>query len=96
MNTDAAIPTNRQIYKVALASIVGSVIEQYDFLVPGVLAATIWEVFFSNFQVSPQSPRRSASTALASPFVQSDPNSGDDRSFRAGCLDAEYPDGGSR
>lgn len=46
MNTDAAIPTNRQIYKVALASIVGSVIEQYDFLVTGVIAATIWEVLF--------------------------------------------------
>ena len=46
MNTDAAIPTNRQIYKVALASIVGSVIEQYDFLVTGVIAATIWGGLF--------------------------------------------------
>jgi MFS family permease len=36
-----------QIYRVALASIIGSVIEQYDFLVTGVIAATIWgEVFF--------------------------------------------------
>ena len=34
MNTDAAIPTNRQIYKVALASIVGSVIEQSTSLSP--------------------------------------------------------------
>lgn len=46
MNTDAAIPTNRQIYKVALASIVGSVIEQYDFLVTGIIAATIWGGLF--------------------------------------------------
>jgi MFS family permease len=47
MSTEAATPTNRQIYKVALASIVGSVIEQYDFLVTGVIAATIWGgVFF--------------------------------------------------
>ena len=46
MNTDAAIPTNSQIYKVALASIVGSVIEQYDFLVTGVIAATIWGGLF--------------------------------------------------
>jgi MFS family permease len=45
-NADAG-PTNRQIYKIALASIVGSVIEQYDFLVTGVIAATIWGgVFF--------------------------------------------------
>ena len=42
-----AIPDNKQIFKVALASIVGSVIEQYDFLVTGVIAATVWGgVFF--------------------------------------------------
>src|ERR1700739_1060861 len=46
MSTDVAIPTNRQIYRVALASIVGSVIEQYDFLVAGVIAATIWGGIF--------------------------------------------------
>ena len=47
MDEPAANPTNRQIYKVALASIVGSVIEQYDFLVTGVIAATVWGgVFF--------------------------------------------------
>jgi hypothetical protein len=47
MNGTAASPTNRQIFKVALASIVGSVIEQYDFLVTGVVAATVWGgVFF--------------------------------------------------
>jgi MFS family permease len=47
MNGSAASPTNRQIFKVALASIVGSVIEQYDFLVTGVIAATIWgSIFF--------------------------------------------------
>jgi MFS family permease len=38
---------NANIYKVAFASIIGSVIEQYDFLVTGVIAATIWGgVFF--------------------------------------------------
>ena len=47
LSSSAAIPTNRQIYKVALASIVGSVIEQYDFLVTGIIAATIWgDLFF--------------------------------------------------
>ena len=40
-------PTDAQIFKVALASIIGSVIEQYDFLVTGVIAATVWgKVFF--------------------------------------------------
>ncbi|MGA8079945.1 MAG: MFS transporter [Xanthobacteraceae bacterium] len=39
-------PTTSQIYKVALASIVGSVIEQYDFLVTGVIAATVWGGIF--------------------------------------------------
>jgi MFS family permease len=40
-------PDRARIYKVALASIVGSIIEQYDFLVTGVIAATIWgDVFF--------------------------------------------------
>ena len=39
-------PTSGQIYKVALASIVGSVIEQYDFLITGVIAATIWGGIF--------------------------------------------------
>lgn len=47
MSEAAAIPTNRQIYRVALASIIGSVIEQYDFLVTGVIAATVWgSIFF--------------------------------------------------
>jgi MFS family permease len=42
-----AIPTVDQIFKVALASIIGSVIEQYDFLVTGVIAATVWpDIFF--------------------------------------------------
>ena len=41
------VPTTGQIFKVALASIIGSVIEQYDFLVTGVIAATVWGgVFF--------------------------------------------------
>ncbi len=43
----AGTPTTAQIYKVALASIIGSVIEQYDFLITGVMAATVWGgVFF--------------------------------------------------
>jgi MFS family permease len=48
MMSDATnTPTVGQIYKVALASIVGSVIEQYDFLVTGIVAGTVWgEVFF--------------------------------------------------
>src|SRR5690242_15207771 len=46
MTEATAIPTNRQIYRVALASIVGSVIEQYDFLVTGVIAATVWGGIF--------------------------------------------------
>jgi len=31
---------------VALASILGSIIEQYDFLVTGVIAATVWGGLF--------------------------------------------------
>jgi len=47
MSTEVAYPTNRQIAKVAFASIIGSVIEQYDFLVTGIIAATVWgDVFF--------------------------------------------------
>jgi MFS family permease len=46
MNGTAASPTSRQIYQVALASIIGSVIEQYDFLVTGVIAATVWGGIF--------------------------------------------------
>jgi hypothetical protein len=42
MDEATASPTNRQIFKVALAGIVGSTIEQYDFLVTGVIAATVW------------------------------------------------------
>ena len=39
-------PSSKQIYRVAVASIVGSVIEQYDFLVTGVIAATVWGGIF--------------------------------------------------
>jgi MFS family permease len=42
----AAGPSQQQIYKVAVASIIGSVIEQYDFLVTGVIAATVWGGIF--------------------------------------------------
>lgn len=42
-----AAASSQSIAKVAVASIIGSVIEQYDFLVTGVIAATIWGgVFF--------------------------------------------------
>ena len=44
--TGGAGPTSRQITKVAVASIVGSVIEQYDFLVTGIIAATVWGGIF--------------------------------------------------
>jgi MFS family permease len=43
---ETAGPTNSQIYKVAVASIIGSVIEQYDFLITGVIAATVWGGLF--------------------------------------------------
>jgi MFS family permease len=47
MSTEVANPTSREIYKVALASIIGSITEQFDFLVTGVIAATVWgDVFF--------------------------------------------------
>ncbi len=47
MKKAASIPTQKQILKVAVASIVGSVIEQFDYLVTGVIAATVWgQVFF--------------------------------------------------
>lgn len=40
-------PSRQQIFKVAFASIIGSIIEQYDFLVTGVIAATVWgDVYF--------------------------------------------------
>ena len=46
MSDAAQGPSQQQIFKVALASIVGSVIEQYDFLVTGVVAATVWGGIF--------------------------------------------------
>jgi MFS family permease len=47
MSEVTSAPSVRDIYKVALASIIGSVIEQYDFLVTGVIAATVWpDIFF--------------------------------------------------
>src|SRR5579864_723979 len=42
MDTTVTSPSAGQIYKVALASIIGSVIEQYDYLITGVIAATVW------------------------------------------------------
>ncbi len=47
MSETVEAPSTQQIYRVAVASIIGSVIEQYDFLVTGVIAATVWgDVFF--------------------------------------------------
>ena len=46
MSSRPESPTQREIYRVALASIIGSVIEQYDFLVTGVIAATVWGTVF--------------------------------------------------
>ena len=46
VNDAGASPTKRKIFRVALASIIGSVIEQYDFLVTGVIAATVWGGIF--------------------------------------------------
>ncbi len=46
--SSAGVPSRNAIYKVALASIIGSVIEQYDFLVTGILAATVWGGVFFN------------------------------------------------
>ncbi len=47
MNDANKSPNVRAIYQVAVASIVGSVIEQYDYLVTGVIAATVWgDIFF--------------------------------------------------
>jgi hypothetical protein len=47
MTEAAASSTQWQIFKVALASIIGSPIEQFDFLVTGVIAATVWgDIFF--------------------------------------------------
>ena len=46
INASGPVPTTKQITKVAIASIVGSVIEQYDFLVTGIIAATVWGGIF--------------------------------------------------
>ncbi len=47
MASQVGSPSAQQVYKVALASIIGSIIEQYDFLVTGIIAATVWgKVFF--------------------------------------------------
>ena len=47
MNNNTFNTTEKDIRKVAVASIIGSIIEQYDFLVTGVIAATIWgKIYF--------------------------------------------------
>lgn len=47
MSHSATAPTTKKIFEVAFASIIGSIIEQYDFLVTGIIAATVWGgVFF--------------------------------------------------
>jgi len=66
MSEAAAFPDRKQIFQVAFASIIGSVIEQYDFLVTGVIAATVGAAFSSSCRASPRLPRRSPSMVLAS------------------------------
>nr|WP_295745242.1 MFS transporter [uncultured Acidocella sp.] len=46
MSESLVVPSAEQIRKVAVASLIGSVIEQYDFLVTGITAATIWGGLF--------------------------------------------------
>lgn len=47
MEKPVAEATEKEIRRVAIASIIGSIIEQYDFLVTGVIAATIWgKIYF--------------------------------------------------
>ncbi len=43
---DFKAPSGKKIAKVAAGSIIGSVIEQYDFLVTGIIAATVWGTVF--------------------------------------------------
>jgi MFS family permease len=38
--------SENRIFKVAFASIIGSIIEQYDYLVAGIIAATVWGTVF--------------------------------------------------
>lgn len=45
ITTDQA-PHSKEIRRVAIASIFGSIIEQYDFLVTGIIAATVWGGIF--------------------------------------------------
>ena len=66
MSDAAAGPSQQQIYKVAVASIIGSVIEQYDFLVTGVMAATVWGGISSRKRALRPWPRRSPFTGSAS------------------------------
>ena len=75
MNNAAATPTVGQIYKVALAAIIGSVIEQYDFLVTGVLRPPSGAASSSNCRASPPLLPPSASTVSASSSVRSAPTS---------------------
>ena len=58
--------SQQQILKVAVASIIGSVIEQYDFLVTGIIAATVWGDVFKLPGLPPPPQPRSASTGLGS------------------------------
>jgi hypothetical protein len=74
MNAAAATPTTRQIYRVALASIVGSVIEQYDFLVTGVIAATVWGGIFFKLPALAAVAEAIGVTASASSSARSAPS----------------------
>src|SRR5579884_166239 len=47
MPSDPRRADGPDVRRIAIASIIGSIIEQYDYLVTGVIAATVWgELFF--------------------------------------------------
>lgn len=45
-NISGSMPSDREIAKVATGSIIGSIIEQYDFLVTGTIAGLVWGTLF--------------------------------------------------
>ena len=45
-NVSSGMPSDREIAKVATGSIIGSIIEQYDFLVTGTIAGLVWGTLF--------------------------------------------------
>jgi Sugar (and other) transporter. len=45
-NVSKDMPSDKEIAKVATGSIIGSIIEQYDFLVTGTIAGLVWGTLF--------------------------------------------------